>query len=90
MSQNTYRMLKFVFFAAAFAMIGYLSQGISSFLLFSSLLLVVTLGRSVPLIACCAVLLGACSPILGGIVAALLFLYLIFQPATHSSSAQPT
>lgn len=72
-------MLKACFFTAAFAMIAYLSQGISSFLLFSSLLMIVTLGRGVPLIACCAVLLGACFPIAGGVVAALLFFYVIFH-----------
>lgn len=84
MSKTTYRMLKLGFFVAAFAMIAYLCQGISSFLLFSSLLLVLSLGRGVPLIACCAVLLGATFPILGGVVAAMLFLYLVFQPASRS------
>ncbi|MBX3171044.1 MAG: hypothetical protein KF760_26790 [Candidatus Eremiobacteraeota bacterium] len=72
---------------AAFAMIAYLSHGISSFLLFSSLLLMITLGRSVPLIACCAMLLGACFPIAGGIVAALLFLYVLFHPTRRAQPA---
>ncbi len=71
-------------FVAAFAMIAYLSQGISSFLLFSSLLMVLTLGRSVPLIACCAMLLGACFPIGGGVIAALLFLYVLFHPTRRT------
>ena len=87
MSKATYGMLKSLFFLAAFAMIAYLSQGISSFLLFSSLLLVVTLGRSVPLVACCAILLGACFPIAGGVVAGLMFFYLVFHPAVAKTSA---
>jgi hypothetical protein len=80
MSKSNYRNLKVSLFVAAFAMIAYLSQGMSSFLLFSSLLMVITLGRGVPLIACCAMLLGACFPVAGGIVAALLFLYVLFHP----------
>jgi hypothetical protein len=84
MTKSTYRMLKLGFFVAAFAMIGYLSQGMSSFLLFSSLLLILTQGRGVPLIACCAVLLGATFPIAGGVVAGLIFLYLVFQPTARS------
>lgn len=87
MSKTNYRLAKLSFFVAAFAMIAYLSHGISSFLVFSSLLLMITLGRSVPLIACCAVLLGACFPILGGIVAALLFLYVLFHPTQRRAVA---
>lgn len=79
-----YGLIKACFFVAAFAMIAYLSQGISSFLVFSSLLLMITLGRSVPLIACCAVLLGACFPIVGGMVAAMLFFYVLFQPPRNN------
>ena len=82
MSKQNHRILKGCFFAAAFAMIAYLSQGISSFLLFSSLLMVITLGRGVPLIACCAVLLGACFPIAGAMVASLLFFYVLFHPTS--------
>ncbi|MBS2036767.1 hypothetical protein JST97_17385 [bacterium] len=89
MSKTTYQCLKLGFFVAAFAMIAYLSQGVSSFLLFSSLLLVVTLGRSVPLVASCAVLLGACFPILGVTVAVLIFLYLVFHPASKNN-VRPT
>ena len=84
MSKTNHRILKASLFVAAFAMIAYLSQGISSFLLFSSLLMVLTLGRSVPLIACCAMLLGACFPIAGAITAALLFLYVLFHPTRRT------
>lgn len=80
MSKTTYKIVKGCFFVAAFAMIAYLSHGISSFLIFSSLLLMLTLGRSVPLMACCAVLLGASFPIAGGVVAAMLLLYVLFHP----------
>lgn len=84
MSEKIYPFWKAAFFLAGFAMIAYLSQGISSFLLFSSLLLVLTLGRGVPLIASCAVLLGICFPVAGGIISTVLFLYVIFHRAAPS------
>ena len=80
MSNNSYRIIKGLFFLAAFAMIATLSHGFSSFLLFSSLLLIMTQGKSVPLLACLAVLLGATFPIMGAVVAGGLILYVMFPP----------
>lgn len=80
MSTNAYWMLKSLFFLAAFAMIATLSDGLSSFLLFSSLLLVITQGRSSILLAFLAVLLGATFPVVGGLVAAGLILWVMVHP----------
>jgi len=84
-------MIKACFFVAAFAMIATLSQGISSFLLFSSLLMIITQGKSVPLLACLAVLLGATFPIVGAVVAGGLILYVMFHPTRdYSRTMRPS
>jgi len=92
MSKNTYRITNGLFFVAAFAMIATISQGVSSFLLLSSLLLIITQGKSVPLMACLAVLLGATFPIVGGLVAGGLILYVMFHPtrSAYSRTTRPS
>ena len=80
MSNKVYRITKGLFFLAAFAMIATLSQGMSAFLLFSSLLMILTLGRSIPLLACLAVLLGATFPLVGAVVAGALIIAVMLQP----------
>ena len=86
---NTYRIIKGLFFVASFAMIATLSSGWSSFVLFSSLLVIMTQGRSVPLMACLAVLLGATFPIIGALVAGGLILYVMFHPTGTIQPSPP-
>lgn len=88
MRKNTYRIMKALLFVATFAMIAYLSPGMSSFLFFSSLFLILSLGRSVPTIAVAAVLLGMTFPIVGALVAAALALYVLMHP-TRRLQGQP-
>lgn len=83
MSTNAYWMIKGLFFLAAFAMIATLSNGLSSFLLFSSLLLVLTQGKGSTLLAFLAVLLGAAFPVAGGLVAVGLVLWVMVHPTSR-------
>jgi len=61
-SNTSYRMLKTFLFLAMFGMVAYLTQGLLAFVFFTSLILMTTLGRSVPLGIVCAILFGACFP----------------------------
>lgn len=66
--------VKTLLFLGMFAMLAYLTQTFLAFLFFASLILMITLGRTVPLGVVCAVLFGACFPKLA-LVAALVMAY---------------
>lgn len=78
-------MSKTLLFVALFGMLAYLTQTFLPFLFFSSLILVVTLGRSVPVGIVCAVLFGACFPKLA-LAAALAMTYYVMTLSAPPAS----
>ena len=84
-STTSYRMLKTFLFLAIFGMVAYLTQGLLAFLFFSSLILMTTLGRSVPLGILCAVLFGACFP-KTAVLAALAMTFCVMTLPSRSAS----
>lgn len=86
-SNTSYRMLKTFLFLALFGMVAHLTQALLPFILFSSLILIFTLGRSVLLGIVCAVLFGACFPKTAALAAIIMTLYVMTLP-TRSASTQ--
>ena len=74
-------MLKTSLFLAMFGMVAYLTQGLLAFVFFSSLILMSTLGRSVPLGILCAVLFGVCFPKTAFCCAIAMTLYVMTLPS---------
>lgn len=85
-SHISYRMLKTFLFLAMFGMVAYLTQGLLAFVFFSSLILMVTLGRSVPLGILCAVLFGACFPKTAALAALAMTVYVMKLPSRSAAT----
>lgn len=86
-SNTSYRMLKAFLFLAMFGMVAYLTQAVLPFVFFTSLILMITLGRSVMLGIICAILFGACFPKTAALAAVAMTFYVITLPS-HSASVQ--
>ena len=78
-------MLKAFLFVAMFGMVAYLTQAVLPFVFFTSLILMITLGRSVLLGIVCAILFGACFPKTAALAALGMGLYIMTLPS-HSAS----
>lgn len=84
---NSNLSLKIFLFAAMFGMLAYLTQALLPFVFFTSLILMITLGRSVLLGIVCAILFGACFPKTAALAALGMTFYVMTLP-THSASVQ--
>ena len=79
-------MLKTFLFLAMFGMVAYLTQGLLAFVFFSSLILMSTLGRSVPLGILCAVMFGACFPKTAACCAIAMAFYVMTLPSRSAAT----
>ena len=79
-------MLKAFLFAAMFGMVAYLTQAVLPFVFFTSLILMITLGRSVLLGIVCAVLFGACFPKSAALAALAMTFYVITLPSRSAAT----
>ncbi|MFN8609914.1 MAG: hypothetical protein U0931_20405 [Vulcanimicrobiota bacterium] len=79
-------MLKTLVFLAFFAMLAYLTQTFLPFVFFSSLILMVTLGRTVPMGIVCAILFGACFPTLAAAAALAMTVYVMTLTSRPAST----
>ncbi len=86
-SNTSYLTLKAFLFLAMFGMVAYLTQAVLPFIFFTSLILMISLGRSVMLGIICAILFGACFPKTAALSAIAMTLYVITLPS-RSASAQ--
>lgn len=83
---QSHPILKACLFVAMFGMLAYLTQGPLAFIFFSGLILMITLGRSVPLGMVSAVLFGACFPKTAALVAVLMAFYVLTHPTRSAST----
>ncbi|MBS2034299.1 hypothetical protein JST97_04895 [bacterium] len=79
-------MLKTCLFVALFGMLAYLTQAFLPFLFFSSLILMITLGRTVPMGILCSILFGACFPSIAATAALAMTFYVITRSSQPASA----
>ena len=82
---NSNLSLKIFLFAAMFGMLAYLTQAVLPFVFFTSLILMITLGRSVLLGIVCAILFGACFPKTAALAALAMTFYVMTLPSRSAS-----
>ncbi|MBN9416814.1 MAG: hypothetical protein J0I12_15320 [Candidatus Eremiobacteraeota bacterium] len=84
-SKTSHRILKISLFLAMFGMVAFLTKGLLAFVFFSSLILMVTQDRAVPLGVICAILFGACFPKAAALAAIAMAFYVLTHPSPSAS-----
>jgi hypothetical protein len=84
-SKTSQNFVKFFLLLAVVGMVAYLTKGLLAFVFFTSLILMITQDRTVPLGVICAILFGACLPKVAATAAIAMAFYVLTHPSPNAS-----